>query len=88
MVSNRRWFHIWSRRGGQAAALAFAFASLSSPMAQPADAFRHSVGLERVAGSDIARFRAERPKKRYSVTVPIGKPKPALPISAWAFSLP
>lgn len=25
-------------------------------------------------------FRADRPKKRYSVTVPIGKPKPALPL--------
>jgi N-acetylmuramoyl-L-alanine amidase len=82
MVSNRRWIISWSRRGGRAAALGFAFASLSSPMAQSADAFRHSTGLERVSRPDIARYRAERPKKRYSVTVPIGKPKPALPLPA------
>ncbi|PQM28659.1 N-acetylmuramoyl-L-alanine amidase [Sphingopyxis lindanitolerans] len=82
MVSNRRWFSSWARRGGQAAALALVLTSLSSPMAQSGDAFRHSVGLDRAPGAEAARFRADRPKKRYSVTVPIGKPKPALPLPA------
>ena len=89
MVSNRRWINIlpW-RRGTMALALvlAGAFAGLSSQPARSgeaaADAFRHRVGLGRMETQQTARFRAERPKKRYSVTVPIGKPKPALRLPA------
>ncbi len=88
MVSNRRWIDVLPvRRGTVALALAIAggFAGLSSQPARSgetaADIFRNHVGLGR-AGEQTVRFRAERPKKRYSVTVPIGKPKPALPLPA------
>lgn len=89
MVSNRRWINLLpGRRGTIALALVFAgaFAGLLSQPAQSgeaaADAFRHRVGLDHMETPPTARFRAERPKKRYSVTVPIGKPKPALPLPA------
>lgn len=84
MVSNRRWIKL--RPGQGKAALAALVAAVLTP--QPAqsderagDAFRRSVGLER-GDAPAARFRAERPRKRYSVTVPIGRPKPALPLPA------
>jgi len=85
MVSNRCWINLRPRPGGKAAVLALALAGLLPQPAQSgeaADGFRRSVGLEQAAAPQTAWFRAEKPKKRYSVTVPIGKPKPALPLPA------
>jgi N-acetylmuramoyl-L-alanine amidase len=47
------------------------------PQSEPLDAWRSFVPRPIV---DSVHFWADRPKKRYSVTVPIGKPKPALPL--------
>lgn len=47
------------------------------PQSEPLDAWRSFVPRPI---ADSVHFWADRPKKRYSVTVPIGKPKPALPL--------
>jgi N-acetylmuramoyl-L-alanine amidase len=47
------------------------------PQSEPLDAWRSLVPRPI---ADSVHFWADRPKKRYSVTVPIGKPKPALPL--------
>ena len=85
MVSNRYRIKLRPRPGGKAAVLALVLAGLLPQPAQSgeaADDFRRSVGLEQATAPRTAWFRAEKPKKRYSVTVPIGKPKPALPLPA------
>ena len=85
MVSKRCRIKLRPRPGGKAAMLALVLAGLLPQPAQSgeaADDFRRSVGLEQATAPRTAWFRAEKPKKRYSVTVPIGKPKPALPLPA------
>ena len=85
MVSKRCRIKLRPRPVGKAAVLALVLAGLLPQPAQSgeaADDFRRSVGLEQATAPRNARFRAEKPKKRYSVTVPIGKPKPALPLPA------
>ena len=85
MVSKRCRIKLRPRPVGKAAVLALVLAGLLPQPAQSgeaADGFRRSVGLEQATAPRTAWFRAEKPKKRYSVTVPIGKPKPALPLPA------
>lgn len=56
-----------------------------SPAAVPAGASENAAAASpafRVELAQSAAFRAKKPAKRYSVTVPIGKPKPALPLPA------
>ncbi len=87
MISNRCWIDGRPRRGGKAALPALILAwllPLPAQAGEAADHFRRSAGLERTAGPQTAWFRAGKPKKRYSVTVPIGQPKPALPLPAIA----
>lgn len=45
-----------------------------------AEAFREAARAPRLTLQPPANFRAKPPKKRYSVSVPIGKAKPALPL--------
>ena len=58
--------------------LSFVLAAVLLPL--PADGFRGGIAAPRADLAQGASFRAERPKKRYSVTVPIEKAKPALPL--------
>jgi N-acetylmuramoyl-L-alanine amidase len=62
--------------------MGLSFVLAAAMLAPPvADDFRRATGLPRGAETQAALLRAERPKKkRYSVTVPIGKAKAALPL--------
>ena len=58
--------------------LPFLLAAIAPPLALPAEAALPHRRSE--AAREAGFFRADRPKKRYSVTVPIGRPKPAVPL--------
>lgn len=55
---------------------------LSAAGTAPPEAAARAAEPAASMGGQAARFRAKAPGKRYSVTVPIGKPKPALPLPA------
>ncbi|WP_422059739.1 N-acetylmuramoyl-L-alanine amidase family protein [Sphingopyxis sp.] len=94
MPSNKRWTIALSQRHNRGMKLLFVLLAMAvgpvSASAAPAglaaigpisqSAFDHAVRTPRIEPNAPVGFRAKRPGKRYSVTVPIGKPKPALPL--------
>ena len=80
MFSNKRWTIMRPERHRRAMSLLALFGMIATPPAAMAGRPGVDPAFERPRGGlqVSAEFRAKRPGKRYSVTVPIGKPKPSV----------
>ncbi|HKX88243.1 MAG TPA: N-acetylmuramoyl-L-alanine amidase [Sphingopyxis sp.] len=80
MFSNKRWTIMRRARHRRAMSLLALFGLIATPPAAMAGPPVAGAAFDRPRGElhISAGFRARRPGKRYSVTVPIGKPKPSV----------